>query len=45
MTDRSPGIKIMIDKKYNGQIHHLGGKKMNKPKNPNKQKFKNLQFK
>ena len=45
ITDRSPGIKIMIDKKYNGQIHHLGGKKMNKPKNPNKKKFKNLQFK
>ena len=45
VTDRSPGIKIKIDKKYNGQIHHLGGKKMNKPKNPNKQKFKNLQFK
>ena len=45
VTDRSPGIKIKIDKKYNGQIHQLGGKKMNKPKNPNKQKFKNLQFK
>ena len=45
ITDRSPGIKIKIDKKYNGQIHQLGGKKMNKPKNPNKKKFKNLQFK
>ena len=45
VTDRSPGIKIMIDKKYNGQINYLGGKKMNKPKNPNKKKFKNLQFK
>ena len=45
ITDRSPGIKIMIDKKYNGQINYLGGKKMNKPKNPNKKKFKNLQFK
>jgi hypothetical protein len=45
ITDRSPGIKIMIDKKYNGQINYLGGKKMNKPQNPNKKKFKNLQFK
>ena len=45
ITDRSPGIKIMIDKKYNGQLNYLGGKKMNKIKNPNKKKFKNLEFK
>jgi len=45
ITDRSPGIKIMIDKKYNGQLNYLGGKKMNKTKNPNKKKFKNIEFK
>ena len=45
ITDKSPEIKIMIDKKYNGQINYLGGKKMNKNKNPNKKKFKNLEFK
>ena len=45
ITDRSPGIKIMIDKKYNGQLNYLGGKKMNKTKNPNKKKSKNLEFK
>ena len=37
-------IKIKIDKKYNGQINHLGGKKMNMKKNLNKKKFKNLEF-
>jgi hypothetical protein len=44
ITDKSFDIKIKIDKKYNGQINHLGGKKMNKSKNLNKKKFKNLEF-
>ena len=45
ITDKNMDIKIIIDKKYNGQINYLGGKKMNKQKNLNKKKFKNLQFK
>ena len=44
ITDKSFDIKIEIDKKYKGQINHLGGKKMNKTKNLNKKKFKNLEF-
>ena len=44
INDTNMGIKIIIDKKYNGQINYLGGKKMNKHKNINKKKFKNLEF-
>ena len=44
ITDNNMDIKIKIDKKYNGQINHLGGKKMNMKKNLNKKKFKNLEF-
>ena len=45
ITDKNMDIKIIIDKKYNGQINYLGGKKMNKQKNLNKKKFKNIEFK
>ena len=44
ITDNNFDIQIKIDKKYNGQINHLGGKKMNKTKNLNKKKFKNIEF-
>ena len=44
ITDRNLDIKIIIDKNYNGQINFFGGKKMNKSKNLNKKKFKNLEF-
>jgi hypothetical protein len=44
ITDRNLEIKIIIDKNYNGQINFFGGKKMNKSKNLNKKKFKNLEF-
>ena len=45
ITDKNMDIKIIIDNKYNGQINYLGGNKMNKQKNLNKKKFKNLEFK
>ena len=45
LTDKNLDIKILIDKKYNGQLNYLGGKKMHKQKNLNKKKFKNLEFK
>ena len=44
INDENMDIKIVIDKKYNGQLNYLGGKKMNKQKNLNKKKFKNLEF-
>ena len=44
ITDNNMGLKIIIDKKYNGEFKQLGGKKMNKQKNINKKKFKNLEF-
>lgn len=45
IKDRNLGVKIIIDKKFNGQIKYLGGKKMNETKNLNKKKFKNIEFK
>ena len=44
IKDKNLDIKIIIDKKYNGQINYCGGKKMNKAKNLNKKKFKNIEF-
>ena len=44
ITDKNMDIKIKINKKYNGQLNYLGGKKMNMKKNLNKKKFKNLEF-
>lgn len=44
ITDNNMDIKIKIDKKYNGQLNFLGGKKMNMKKNINKKKFKKLEF-
>ena len=44
INDENMDIKIVIDKKYNGQLNYLGGKKMNKQKNFNKKKFKNFEF-
>ena len=44
ITDNNLDIKIKIDKKYNGQLNYLGGKKMNMKKNINKKKFKKLEF-
>ena len=45
ITDNNYDINIKINKIYNGQLHFYGGKKMNKTKNINKAKFKNLEFK
>ena len=39
INDENMDIKIVIDKKYNGQLNYLGGKKMNKQKNFNKKNF------
>ena len=44
ITDNNLDIKIKIDKKYNGQLNYLGGKKMNMKKIINKKKFKKLEF-
>ena len=44
ITDNNMDIKIKIDKKYNGQLNFLGGKKMNMKKNMNKKKFIKLEF-
>ena len=43
INDRNLDIKIIIDKKYNGEMNFFGGKKMNKSKNLNKKKFKNIE--
>ena len=45
ITDTNLDIKIKINNIYNGQMHFYGGKKMNKIKNLNKNKFKNIEFK
>ena len=45
ITDKNLDIQIKINNIYNGQLHFYGGKKMNKTKNINKAKFKNIQFK
>ena len=45
ITDTNLDIKIKINNIYNGQLHFYGGKKMNKEKNKNKKKFKNIEFK
>ena len=45
ITDKNINIIVTINKKYNGQMQTLGGKKMNKPRNMNKKKFKNIEFK
>ena len=43
-TDKNIDLNITINKKYNGQLSSIGGKKMNKQKNMNKNKFKNIEF-
>ena len=43
-TDKNIDLNITINKKYNGQLSSIGGKKMNKKKNMNKNKFKNIEF-
>ena len=45
ITDQNYDIIIKINNKYNGQLQFYGGKKMNKTKNKNKTKFKNIEFK
>ena len=45
INDTNLDIKIKINNIYNGQMHFYGGKKMNKIKNLNKNKFKNIEFK
>ena len=45
ITDTNLDIKIKINNIYNGQLNFYGGKKMNKEKNKNKKKFKNIEFK
>jgi len=45
ITDQNFDIKIKINSIYNGQMQYYGGKKMNKAKNKNKTKFKNIEFK
>jgi hypothetical protein len=45
INDTNLDIKIKINNIYNGQLHFYGGKKMNKEKNKNKKKFKNIEFK
>ena len=45
ITDQNFDIKIKINSIYNGQMQYYGRKKMNKVKNKNKTKFKNIEFK
>ena len=45
INDTNLEIKIKINNIYNGQLQFYGGKKMNKTKNLNKKKFKNIEFK
>lgn len=45
ITDQNYDINIKINNIYNGQMQFYGGKKLNKTKNKNKAKFKNLEFK
>ena len=45
INDQNYDINIKINSKYNGQLQFYGGKKMNKTKNKNKAKFKNIEFK
>ena len=45
INDQNYDINIKINRKYNGQLQFYGGKKMNKTKNKNKAKFKNIEFK